>query len=254
MDTNESTTELWLFPTGLAGKSGAKARRLTAGDKDSDPKWSPDGDCDRVHREAQGRRGAADLRDRARWRRGAAADVARHRLRGDQVVCRRQADRVRFVGVAGSRDRRASRRSARRSARTRRSRRTSPSARNSASGTIGSPTAASRTCFVCDVATGRCRDALAGTGLALPPWEPTAERLRHRARRPRDRADRRSRPEPRMMNQRDIVTVDLATRRKRVLTAATGHRRRARPSTRPTVTRSSSTRTTRSARSTTRDA
>ncbi len=29
--------------------------------------------------------------------------------------------------------------------------------------------------FVCDVATGRCRDALAGTGLALPPWEPTAD-------------------------------------------------------------------------------
>src|SRR4029453_13943485 len=45
MGTNESTTELWLFPAGLAGKSGAKARRLTAGDKDSDPKWSPSGDA-----------------------------------------------------------------------------------------------------------------------------------------------------------------------------------------------------------------
>ena len=43
METNEETTELWLFPTGLAGKSALKSRRLTAGDKDSDPKWSPDG-------------------------------------------------------------------------------------------------------------------------------------------------------------------------------------------------------------------
>ena len=76
--------------------------------------------------------------------------------------------------------------------------------------------------YVCDVATGRCRDALAGTGLALPPWEPRAEDF--------DIApDGRELalavdlgPEPRMMNQRDIVTIDLATRRKRVLTAGTG--------------------------------
>ena len=45
MEGNDSATELWLFPTGLAGKSGAKPRRLTAGDKDSDPKWSPVGDA-----------------------------------------------------------------------------------------------------------------------------------------------------------------------------------------------------------------
>ncbi len=44
MDGNSDSTELWLFPTGLAGKSAAKARRLTAGEKDSDPKWSPAGD------------------------------------------------------------------------------------------------------------------------------------------------------------------------------------------------------------------
>ena len=38
MDKNETHTELWLFPT-----DGARARRLTAGDKDSDPVWSPNG-------------------------------------------------------------------------------------------------------------------------------------------------------------------------------------------------------------------
>ena len=38
MDKNEGSGELWLFPT-----DGGKARRLAAGDKDSDPHWSPDG-------------------------------------------------------------------------------------------------------------------------------------------------------------------------------------------------------------------
>ena len=44
MDSNEGATELWLFPTGFgAATARAKPRRLTAGDKDSDPQWSPDG-------------------------------------------------------------------------------------------------------------------------------------------------------------------------------------------------------------------
>ena len=44
MEKNEGTTELWLFPTGFGTKSPfAKPRKLTAGDKDSDPRWSPDG-------------------------------------------------------------------------------------------------------------------------------------------------------------------------------------------------------------------
>src|SRR5437016_4189022 len=38
MDQNEGYTELWLFPTARGA-----ARRLTAGDKDSEPVWSPDG-------------------------------------------------------------------------------------------------------------------------------------------------------------------------------------------------------------------
>ena len=28
---------------------------------------------------------------------------------------------------------------------------------------------------VVDIGSGRCRDALAGTGLALPPWDPSAD-------------------------------------------------------------------------------
>ena len=45
MDKNVGTTELWLYPTGFGARAGVppKPRRLTAGDKDSDPRWSPDG-------------------------------------------------------------------------------------------------------------------------------------------------------------------------------------------------------------------
>src|ERR1700726_1252206 len=34
MEKNEGHTELWLFPI-----DGSKARRLTSGDKDSEPQW-----------------------------------------------------------------------------------------------------------------------------------------------------------------------------------------------------------------------
>ncbi len=106
METNEESTELWLFPTGLAGKSALKPRRLTAGDKDSDPKWSPDGrwiaftakrkDDD----EAQIYLIAPDGGEARRL-----TKVANGCCRA-QVVRRRQAHRVRVVGLAGPRDRR----------------------------------------------------------------------------------------------------------------------------------------------------
>ena len=68
MEKNEGSTELWLFPT-----DGGKARRLTAGDKDSDPHVVARRQVDRLHGEAQGRRGDAGLPHRARRRRGACA-------------------------------------------------------------------------------------------------------------------------------------------------------------------------------------
>jgi dipeptidyl aminopeptidase/acylaminoacyl peptidase len=39
---NEGATSLWLFATGAAAR-GARTKRLTEGDKDSAPAWSPDG-------------------------------------------------------------------------------------------------------------------------------------------------------------------------------------------------------------------
>ena len=41
MADNESRTELWTFPTGFGTRG--RPRALTAGDKDSDSKGSPDG-------------------------------------------------------------------------------------------------------------------------------------------------------------------------------------------------------------------
>ena len=57
----------------------------------------------------------------------------------------------------------------------------------------------------CDVATGRCRDALAGTGLALPPWEPSSVDfdIAHDGSQLAVTVDLA--PEPGMLNQRDIA-------------------------------------------------
>ena len=47
MDRNAGTTELWLYPTGAGGAArpgAAEARGVSPpGDKDSNPRWSPDG-------------------------------------------------------------------------------------------------------------------------------------------------------------------------------------------------------------------
>ncbi len=221
MDGNEGTTELWLFPTGLAGRSGVKARRLTAGDKDSDPKWSPAGDAiaftakrkdddepqiyliapdgGEARRLSSLATGCAAIKWFADGTRIAfiswvwpdlysdAEQAKRRKERKDAKVKAHVTERAEFRfwdhWLTDGREPHV---------------------------------------YVCDVATGRCRDALAGTGLALPPWEPKAEDF--------DIAPDGSELalsvdlglEPQMMNRRDIVTVDLATKKKRVLTANTG--------------------------------
>src|SRR4029077_14712155 len=67
--------------------------------------------------------------------------------------------------------------------------------------------------FVCDVATGHARDVLAGTGLALQPWEPSPD---HYDTAPDGREIALTidpAAEPGMMNMCDIAVVDLATGR-----------------------------------------
>jgi dipeptidyl aminopeptidase/acylaminoacyl peptidase len=224
MEKNDSRTELWLYPTGYGdaaeAKRAARARRLTAGDKDSDPQWSPDGrwiaftakrkDDD----EPQVYLIAPDGGEAKRLTRLATGCAA--------VRWFPDGRRLAFISWVwpdlGSEAAQARRRRERKEAKVK--------AHVTERGefrfwdhwlTDGREPHV----MVCDVATGRCRDALAGTGLALPPWDPSAAYfdIAPDGRELAITADLA--PEPRMMNQTDIVVVDLATRRKRVLTAAT---------------------------------
>ena len=253
MEKNDGSTSLWLFPTGLgdARRNGSgRARKLTAGDKDSDPKWSPDGrwiaftakrkdddepqlyviapdggEARRLARVATGCAAPKWFPDGKRiafvswvWPDLAteALQAKRKKERKDAKVKAHVTERQEFRfwdhWLTDGREPHI---------------------------------------FVCDVATGRCHDALARTGLSLPPWEPSADDfdIAPDGREIAITADLA--PEPQMMNQTDIVTVDLSSRRKRVLTAGTQPLTPS-PATRPTGARSSSTPTTRSARSTIR--
>src|SRR5206468_11950811 len=221
MEKNEGSTSLWLFPTGFgAGRSTNRARLLTAGDKDSDPKWSPDGkwiaftakrkdddepqlyliapDGGEAKRLTHVATGCAAPKWFADGRRIAfiswvwpdlatnALQAKRRKERKDSKVKAHVTERHEFRfwahWLTDGREPHI---------------------------------------HVCDVATGQSRDALARTGLALPPWEPSSGDydIAPDGREIAITADLGA--EPRMMNQTDIVAIDLASRRKRVLTAAT---------------------------------
>ena len=221
MAKNDSATELWLFPTGGSRKSAAKPRRLTSGDKDSDPKWSPAGDViaftakRKDDDEPQIYLIAPDGGEARRLTTVASGCAA--------IKWFPDGKRIAFLSWVwpdlASDAEQAKRRKERKDAKVK-----------------AHVTERAEFRFwdhwltdgrephvhVCDVATGRCRDALAGTGLALPPWDPTADDfdIAPDGRELALTADLGA--EPRMMNQRDIVTVDLATGRKRILTANSG--------------------------------
>jgi dipeptidyl aminopeptidase/acylaminoacyl peptidase len=222
MEKNEGSTSLWLFPTGFGTARGAanRARLLTAGDKDSDPKWSPDGkwiaftakrkddeepqlyliapdggEAKRLTHVATGCAAPKWFADGKRiafiswvWPDLAtnALQAKRRKERKDSKVKAHVTERHEFRfwdhWLTDGREPHI---------------------------------------HVCDVATGACRDALARAGVALPPWEPSSGDydIAPDGREIALTADLGS--EPRMMSQTDIVTVDLASRRKRVLTAAT---------------------------------
>ena len=229
MDSNESRTELWLFPTGIADGDAAnrstaaitRPRRLTAGDKDSEPRWSPDGkwiaftakrkdddepqvyriapdggEAERVTRIATGASALKWFPDSKRiafvssiWPdvKSDAAQAKRLKERKDSKVkahvTERAATRYWDHWLTDGREPHV---------------------------------------FACDVRTGHCEDLLAGLGVALPPWEPSPEDydIAPDGRQLAITADLAS--EPDLMNRRDIVTIELATRRKHVMTAATG--------------------------------
>jgi dipeptidyl aminopeptidase/acylaminoacyl peptidase len=222
LDKNEGTTELWLFPTGLgAGSSLARPRRLTAGDKDSDPRWSPDGrfiaftarrkdddepqiyliapDGGEATRLTRAPGGAAAIKWFPDGRRIAflswvwpdlatpAAQAKRLKERKDAKVRAHLTERAEYRfwdhWLTDGREPHV---------------------------------------FACDVTTGRARDLLHGAGLALQPWEPSPD---HYDIAPDGREIALTidpGEEPGMLNQCDIVVMNLASGRARNLSSQSG--------------------------------
>ncbi len=217
--TNEGSTSLWLFRTAGSGRAGP--RRLTAGDKDGEPRWSPDG----RHIVFTAKRKDDDVAQLY----VIAPDGGEARrltsLAGGAVAVRWFPDgsRVAFVSwvwpdlatAAGQAKRAKERKEAK--VRAYVTERAEYRFWDHWLADGREPHV-----FACDIATGRCTDLLAGTGLRLRPWEPSADDYdiapdgRELALTV-DTAD-----EPRMMNQADIVVLDLRTRRSRNLTAKSG--------------------------------
>lgn len=216
MEQNEGRTELWLFST-----DGGKPRRLTAGDKDSEPCWSPDGkwiafaakrkddeepqvyliapDGGEARRLAALAGGASGLRWFPDSKRIAFISWVWPDLKTDKEQAKRKKERKESKIKAHLSERYECRfwdhwLSDGREPRI----------------------------FAADLASGRVRDLLAGTRLALQPWEPSAELydISPDGRELALTVDLDA--EPRMMNETDIVVVALATGRHRALTADSG--------------------------------
>src|SRR6478672_4404602 len=220
IEKNVGSSELWLFPTAPGGAAG-KPRRLTTGDKDGDPRFSPDGSRiafigkRKDDSETQIYLIAPDGGEATRL-----TDIA---TGATAIKWFPDGKRIAFVSwvwsdLAGE---------AEQARRMREKTDAKVKAHLTERGeyrfwdhwlTDGREPHV----FACDVATGRCEDLLAGTRLALQPWDPTSETY--------DIApDGREIaltidpfPEPALMNRCDIVVVDLATRRVRNLTAQSG--------------------------------
>jgi dipeptidyl aminopeptidase/acylaminoacyl peptidase len=222
MEKNEGATELWLFPTGFGARGGgATPRKLTVGDKDSDPRWSPDGkwiaftakrkddtepqiyliapDGGEATRLTEAPTGASALKWFPDGKRLAfvsavwpdldtnAAQSKRWKERKDAKVKAHLTERAEYRfwdhWLTDGREPHV---------------------------------------FVCDVGSGRTIDALAGTGLALQPWEPSADHYDIAPDGCEIALTIDPASEPAMMNRCDIAVVSLKSRRVRNLSSASG--------------------------------
>lgn len=221
MDRNEGSTALWLFPTGFAERKGAKARKLTEGDKDSEPAWSPDGrtiaftakrkddtesqvyliapDGGEARRLTSLSTGAASIKWFADGKRIAfvswvwpdlasdARQAKRLKARKDDKVKAHATERCEFRywdhWLSDGREPHV---------------------------------------FVADVARGATRDVFAKRNLRLRPWDPNADEFDISPDGSEIALTFDPGEEPRMMARADIVVVNLSTGRVRNLTADSG--------------------------------
>jgi dipeptidyl aminopeptidase/acylaminoacyl peptidase len=222
MDKNEGTTELWLFPTGLGAKATlTRPRKLTAGDKDSDPRWSPDGRW--IAFTAKRKDDAEPQVYLIAPDGGEATRLSRIATGASAIKWFADGKRIAFVSWVwpdlGSDTAQAKRLKERKESKIK--------AHLTERGeyrfwdhwlTDGREPHV----FVCDVATGHARDVLFGTGVALQPWEPSPD---HYDIAPDGREIALTidpHPEPGIMNQCDIVVVNLASGRVRNLSSKSG--------------------------------
>jgi dipeptidyl aminopeptidase/acylaminoacyl peptidase len=230
MATDASRTELWLFPTGLSddgvvgvASSAAKgrARRLTAGDKDSEPRWSPDGKW--IAFTAKRGDDSQPQIYRIATDGGEAERVTTISTGASALKWFPDSQRIAFVSSVWT-DLKSDAAQGKRLKERKDSKVKAHVSERAATRYWDHWVTDGREphVFACDVRTGHVEDLLAGLKVALPPWEPSAEDydVAPDGRQLAITADLA--PEPDLMNQRDIVTIDLASRRKNVVTATSG--------------------------------
>jgi len=222
MDKNAGTTALWLLPTGIGPKGAPlRARKLTSGENDSDPRFSPDGRWiaftakRKDDSEAQIYLIAPDGGEATRLTHGAtAASAIKWFPDGKRIAY------VAWVWPDLATDAAQARRM-----KERKDSKVKAHVTEHAEYRFWDHWLTDGRVpriFVCDVATGRSRDVLRASGLALQPWEATSE---HYDIAPDGRELALTidpGAEPAMMNRCDIAVVNLATGRARNLTTASG--------------------------------
>jgi dipeptidyl aminopeptidase/acylaminoacyl peptidase len=221
MERNEGDTSLWLFPTQLAGPRRARVRKLTAGDKDSEPVWSPDGrqiafaakrrddaepqvyliapDGGEARRVTELAHGVSALKWFPNGKRLAFISWVWPDLATEALQAKRKKERAEGKVKAHVTERGEFRYWDHWLADGREPH-----------------------LFVCDVATGRCKDVFAGTGLRLRPWDPGVDEYDVAPDGGEIALTFDPGDEPRMMTRTDLVVLELASGKWKNLTADSG--------------------------------
>jgi dipeptidyl aminopeptidase/acylaminoacyl peptidase len=223
MDRNAGTTELWLYPTGAGGAAGMrhKPRRLTSGDKDSNPRWSPDGT--RIAFIAKRRDDAEPQIYLIAPDGGEATRLTNLATGASALKWFPDGKRIAFVSWVWPDLRTATAQAKRVTERSDAKVKVHITERGEYRYWDHWLTDGREPhILACDAATGRCTDLLAGTGLALQPWDPESVHYDIAPDGGELALTVDPAAEPGMMHRCDIVVVNIATRRAKNLTTGSG--------------------------------